>query len=167
MSNPIFCVCYVHHYWMHPGCPIYIRSHMVYSMKKKARSTKGCPKPKNQKNICAIKWLNDSELWSHCRHGHIYIWCCCKSKATKQMNNILTEKKRRCRLDNYPLYMGPGPLSKCGWWLQVHRSFVASFRIRVSIPQGAGCLKSNNRSEERRVGKECLRLCRSRWSPYH
>ena len=21
--------------------------------------------------------------------------------------------------------------------------------------------------EERRVGKECLRLCRSRWSPYH
>ena len=25
----------------------------------------------------------------------------------------------------------------------------------------------NKRSEERRVGKECLRLCRSRWSPYH
>ena len=26
---------------------------------------------------------------------------------------------------------------------------------------------SGQRSEERRVGKECLRLCRSRWSPYH
>ena len=25
----------------------------------------------------------------------------------------------------------------------------------------------DTRSEERRVGKECLRLCRSRWSPYH
>ena len=24
-----------------------------------------------------------------------------------------------------------------------------------------------NRSEERRVGKECISLCRSRWSPYH
>ena len=24
-----------------------------------------------------------------------------------------------------------------------------------------------NRSEERRVGKECTVLCRSRWSPYH
>ena len=24
-----------------------------------------------------------------------------------------------------------------------------------------------SRSEERRVGKECSRLCRSRWSPYH
>src|SRR3546814_15004487 len=23
------------------------------------------------------------------------------------------------------------------------------------------------RSEERRVGKECVRKCRSRWSPYH
>ena len=26
---------------------------------------------------------------------------------------------------------------------------------------------NDRRSEERRVGKECLRLCRSRWSPYH
>ena len=24
-----------------------------------------------------------------------------------------------------------------------------------------------NRSEERRVGKECRLVCRSRWSPYH
>ena len=24
-----------------------------------------------------------------------------------------------------------------------------------------------NRSEERRVGKECVQPCRSRWSPYH
>ena len=27
--------------------------------------------------------------------------------------------------------------------------------------------QTHPRSEERRVGKECLRLCRSRWSPYH
>src|SRR3546814_5196645 len=26
---------------------------------------------------------------------------------------------------------------------------------------------SANRSEERRVGKECVSTCRSRWSPYH
>ena len=25
----------------------------------------------------------------------------------------------------------------------------------------------NKRSEERRVGKECASMCRSRWSPYH
>src|SRR3546814_19343559 len=28
-------------------------------------------------------------------------------------------------------------------------------------------IKRQNRSEERRVGKECVRTCRSRWSPYH
>src|SRR3546814_3382218 len=27
--------------------------------------------------------------------------------------------------------------------------------------------KTNPRSEERRVGKECVSTCRSRWSPYH
>jgi TPR repeat protein len=28
-------------------------------------------------------------------------------------------------------------------------------------------MTARERSEERRVGKECRRLCRSRWSPYH
>src|SRR3546814_1631212 len=28
-------------------------------------------------------------------------------------------------------------------------------------------LRSRHRSEERRVGKECVSTCRSRWSPYH
>src|SRR3546814_6974349 len=27
--------------------------------------------------------------------------------------------------------------------------------------------KNGRRSEERRVGKECVSTCRSRWSPYH
>ena len=27
--------------------------------------------------------------------------------------------------------------------------------------------KTTQRSEERRVGKECVQPCRSRWSPYH
>ena len=33
--------------------------------------------------------------------------------------------------------------------------------------KGRAINKTERRSEERRVGKECLRLCRSRWSPYH
>src|SRR3546814_14077790 len=28
-------------------------------------------------------------------------------------------------------------------------------------------VEADFRSEERRVGKECVRTCRSRWSPYH
>src|SRR3546814_11138352 len=34
-----------------------------------------------------------------------------------------------------------------------------SVRARMSVPSQA-------RSEERRVGKECVSTCRSRWSPY-
>src|SRR3546814_1828903 len=30
-----------------------------------------------------------------------------------------------------------------------------------------GCKLRHERSEERRVGKECVSTCRSRWSPYH
>src|SRR3546814_16132949 len=36
-----------------------------------------------------------------------------------------------------------------------YNAFIADVRARVA------------RSEERRVGKECVSTCRSRWSPYH
>src|SRR3546814_11923246 len=32
---------------------------------------------------------------------------------------------------------------------------------------GAEIVRVGHRSEERRVGKECVSTCRSRWSPYH
>src|SRR3546814_14222625 len=32
---------------------------------------------------------------------------------------------------------------------------------------GYGSANCSERSEERRVGKECVSTCRSRWSPYH
>src|SRR3546814_12225765 len=48
---------------------------------------------------------------------------------------------------------------------------LAALGIRKAAPCGlrlgalvGGCL---DRSEERRVGKECVSTCRSRWSPYH
>lgn len=37
-------------------------------------------------------------------------------------------------------------------------------RDRSGVLAAAGTV---NRSEERRVGKECSEPCRSRWSPYH
>src|SRR3546814_15244913 len=33
--------------------------------------------------------------------------------------------------------------------------------------EAVGQLTGGIRSEERRVGKECVSTCRSRWSPYH
>src|SRR3546814_15337179 len=42
----------------------------------------------------------------------------------------------------------------------VERLFPDSGSARVGDRRG-------HRSEERRVGKECVSTCRSRWSPYH
>src|SRR3546814_12189727 len=35
------------------------------------------------------------------------------------------------------------------------------------VLQARTFLDRDHRSEERRVGKECVSTCRSRWSPYH
>ena len=37
----------------------------------------------------------------------------------------------------------------------------------AGVPQLIMLESTHQRSEERRVGKECSELCRSRWSPYH
>src|SRR3546814_15138895 len=42
--------------------------------------------------------------------------------------------------------------------------FAALFSTGVLMPMG---YEFGWRSEERRVGKECVSTCRSRWSPYH
>src|SRR3546814_18771681 len=37
----------------------------------------------------------------------------------------------------------------------------------IGILLSSGAFALMHRSEERRVGKECVRTCRYRWSPYH
>src|SRR3546814_6740893 len=39
--------------------------------------------------------------------------------------------------------------------------------IDVHVHADVSCHDPEDRSEERRVGKECVSTCRSRWSPYH
>src|SRR3546814_19164824 len=47
----------------------------------------------------------------------------------------------------------------------------AAFRAAaeaIGLPtERCAFVDDNARSEERRVGKECVSTCRSRWSPYH
>src|SRR3546814_20172632 len=46
--------------------------------------------------------------------------------------------------------------------------FLGSFwRATLAPNGGAGQTLIADRSEGRRVGKECVSTCRSRWSPYH
>jgi DNA-binding transcriptional LysR family regulator len=59
--------------------------------------------------------------------------------------------------------------------LPLQKGLVASERLYTVLPIHAAWAEVKEqrvqaariRSEERRVGKECRRLCRSRWSPYH
>src|SRR3546814_2274237 len=46
---------------------------------------------------------------------------------------------------------------RLGQWMPDQRSRLAGSELAVH----------DHRSEERRVGKECVSTCRSRWSPYH
>src|SRR3546814_17844275 len=46
-----------------------------------------------------------------------------------------------------------------------NRAFFQS--VSESVEQSLKFMRSYVRSEARRVGKECVRTCRSRWSPSH
>src|SRR3546814_3844050 len=46
----------------------------------------------------------------------------------------------------------------------VQNALQNAFQPSADLPYGNG---DAARSEERRVGKECVSTCRSRWSPYH
>ena len=63
------------------------------------------------------------------------------------------------------LWLSPDPLYTAQEWLGQGRFHEYDDAIReVAEKQG---LEPELRSEERRVGKECVLSCRSRWSPYH
>src|SRR3546814_15321230 len=54
--------------------------------------------------------------------------------------------------------------------IEVGQLPVAAWQARADVEQvrpGAHRAHQMRRSEERRVGKECVSTCRSRWSPYH
>src|SRR3546814_5383288 len=51
------------------------------------------------------------------------------------------------------------------WWLQLIAG-IAGIVVGFMTLIWPG-LTALTRSEERRVGKECVSTCRSRWSPYH
>src|SRR3546814_15796573 len=55
--------------------------------------------------------------------------------------------------------------------LRAHNMFKYFEQFR-NAPAGSqlalrGMPDADERAEERRVGKECVRTCRTRWSPYH
>src|SRR3546814_8430276 len=47
------------------------------------------------------------------------------------------------------------------------RNTVPEVYTKSILPDLLRAVNDLDRSEERRVGKECVSTCRSRWSPYH
>src|SRR3546814_18033452 len=70
----------------------------------------------------------------------------------------LLPRRRRCE-GRRPVRYGEFPYEERGWQFRRRRP-----RWRDAVC-GAGGFEF--RSEERRVGKECVSTCRSRWSPLH
>src|SRR3546814_12690258 len=62
----------------------------------------------------------------------------------------------------------PGAFSgiTAAYVLGMSRAVGETMVLAVAAGQGPN-LTLDPRSEERRVGKECVSTCRSRWSPYH
>src|SRR3546814_19696879 len=56
------------------------------------------------------------------------------------------------------------PERERGWAFVRH---AAPRLCRLAPPPDSRTAIARGRSEERRVGKECVSTCRSRWSPYH
>src|SRR3546814_15525292 len=46
------------------------------------------------------------------------------------------------------------------------KSSPSARRSRIAPPARRAARRAGGRSDERRVGKECVSTCRSRWSPY-
>src|SRR3546814_206816 len=68
----------------------------------------------------------------------------------------------------------PGPVGEVqNGTVLVRDGRIAAAGANVAVPSGVrtidakGATVTPGRSEERRVGKECVSTCRSRWSPYH
>src|SRR3546814_2138359 len=53
------------------------------------------------------------------------------------------------------------------WYAGGYRANIVTYAFAKVAHDAEARKRTVDRSEERRVGKECVSTCRSRWSPYH
>src|SRR3546814_2416822 len=91
----------------------------------------------------------------------------CSSDLNKRINRIAIIQEHRMIIKALERGVSEERLAKA---LNVNVSHIKRKRrlLEGICPEVAELLKDKYvRSEERRVGKECVGTCRSRWSPYH
>ena len=60
-----------------------------------------------------------------------------------------------------------GTFDESSLTMRLERVLCGAGRLANGVLEAVSYEKATDRSEERRVGKECWHVCRSRWSPYH
>src|SRR3546814_3784319 len=87
------------------------------------------------------------------------------TRALQQINNQITSLQNQAQmLDNQARNLASLPYSSLQ---QLQQSVPRTQQLLNQAQNIAYNVQQINRSEERRVGKECVSTCRSRWSPYH
>src|SRR3546814_1163947 len=101
-----------------------------------------------------------------CLLGGCRKWCVCFSSRRRHTRCALVTGVQTCAL---PICSRRG--RRCGGCGSSRRvgNNPRAHRKRAGVSPGPFLfhLAAIRRSEERRVGKECVSTCRSRWSPYH
>ena len=114
---------------------------------------------------------------------------CLSMQGDDKAMETLLELERNPRPWRKGLYVDPSSYAQIGGWTfdkegqKIQLNFDTCFSlvkgtagekspVRIGRAREDTCPHSwgsrwQSRSEERRVGKECDRVCRSRWSPYH
>src|SRR3546814_3932523 len=98
--------------------------------------------------MCFFAILTVSACYFSCAHSLFFF-----SSRRRHTRCALVTGVQTCAL---PIYFW-----LCGLWAVHHLVPGGHRHYRRSADD------TRKRSEERRVGKECVSTCRSRWSPYH
>src|SRR3546814_14741962 len=102
----------------------------------------------------------------HQLHNDNYVYKL-KEAETSRINIVYNYAaryfKRKITLEEVAALLNMTPTSFSRYFTMKTSKSFSNFLIELRIKHACKLL----RSEERRVGKECVSKCRSRWSPYH
>src|SRR3546814_12306015 len=109
---------------------------------------------------------------NHCSDEHPWFKAAISDPASKYHDYFIWSEKKPENAHQGMVFPG---VQKSTWTYNrkvgkyyFHRFFDFQPDLNMANPEvRAEMLKIVGRSEERRVGKECVSTCRSRWSPYH
>src|SRR3546814_14729800 len=112
----------------------------------------------------------DTSLFRSHRHAEAFLAAIAAALAHQRVDeHALGRIEHQPALASTPLLGGAGLIvdQDAGAFHRAQLLLHGIERIAVFKAHAVRKLAAIPRSEERRVGKECVSTCRSRWSPYH